>query len=151
MPDIRISKYLKKSNIIFLKSNNKKLAIRELWEMISQSKNIRDKDELLCKLWEREKIMSTGIGLGIGVPHVKLASVKDFVIGIGISRRGIEYHAFDKMPVHIMIMVVAPTDKHSEYLKLLASAVKVLKNRRDRDLLVQAEQIEVIYQLFKNK
>ena len=45
--------------------------------------------------------MSTGIGLGIAIPHAKIPSVKDFVVAIGRARNGIDFNnltAFDNEP-----------------------------------------------------
>lgn len=151
MAKMKISRYLKREHVVFLKSNNKKLAIRELWDVIGSDRNVRDKNALLCKIWEREKIMSTAIGLGIGVPHVKMPSVIDFLIGIGISRQGIDYGALDRMPVHILVMVVSPGGKHAEYLKLLAGVVTVLKDPKVREAVIRAPDAESVFKIFRKK
>ncbi len=151
MATIKINKYLDKDRIIFLQAETKRQAIKELWQLMTTSSSIRDKEDLLGKLFEREKIMSTGIGLGIGVPHVKLNSVVDFELAIGISKKGIDYNALDKIPVHIIIVVAAPYGKDSEYLKLLASIMKILNDEDIRNKIINADNVDSVYHLFELK
>ncbi|HID55686.1 TPA: PTS sugar transporter subunit IIA, partial [Candidatus Poribacteria bacterium] len=105
--------------IVTLKSKTKEEALRELVEVISRSPRVRDKEELLKAILDREKIMSTGIGLGIAVPHAKLDSISDFVIAMGISKEGIEFNALDDKPVYIIVMIAGP-NQQTMYLRTLA-------------------------------
>ncbi len=146
-----IINYIKKKNIVFLKSRKKKEALKELWEVISKTPKITDPNKFLKAILKREKIMSTGIGAGIGVPHVKHETVKDFVIGIGISKEGIKYSALDGKPVNILIMIGAPAHKHEEYLKLLARIVLVLKDEKFRNKIINAKTTTEVYRLLLQK
>lgn len=151
MSSIKLNKYLDKNNIIFLQSSTKKQALKELWNVMIHSSSIKDKNELLCKLLEREKILSTGIGLGIGVPHVKLASVSDFVIAIGLSKNGIDYHSLDKIPVRILIAVAAPIGKEAAYLKLLAHIVSILNKKQVYDKIINSTDTKIIYNILQSE
>ncbi len=148
MSNKAMSKYLKKDNIKFIEAEDKKSAIKELWNLIKDDKNVKDSDKLLKELLEREKIMSTGIGAGIAVPHIKSEIIKDFVFAIGISKKGIDFDSIDKKKVHIIVMVAAPAHKHQEYLKLLAKIVLKLKNKEFRNSIINAKDIDEIYNLF---
>ena len=149
MARVKISNYLKKGNIQFIKSSKKKEALKELFEIINNDPKLEDKN-LFKEFLKREKIMSTGIGVGIAIPHIKHSTIKDFVVAIGISKKGIKFDAIDNMPVHIIIMVAAPAHKHSEYLKLLARIVLVLKNNDLRKKIIASKNIDEIYTQFTN-
>lgn len=151
MAKIKLTDFINKDKIIFLSSDTKKRALQELTKIISESELVNDKDKLLNKFIDRENIMSTGIGLGIAVPHVKLKSIKDFVVGIGVNKKGIEFDSLDKKKVHIVIMIAAPAHKHSEYLRLLAKIVLVLKNTDIRQKFVKAKKTDDIFNIFKGK
>ncbi len=151
MKRIKISKYIKKEHIKFINSVKKKDALKEMWKIIADKPEIGDPNELYKKFIEREKIMSTGIGAGIAVPHVKLNSVKDFVIAIGISKNGIKFDSLDGKPVHIIIMIAAPAHKHAEYLKLLAQIVLILKNPELRKKIIRSKNEDEIFELLNNK
>ncbi len=143
-----MKKYLGKDKIKFIESKNKTDAIKELWTLIKEEDKIVDSKKLLMDILNREKIMSTGIGVGVAVPHIKSNGVKDFVIVIGISKRGIDYDAIDKKNVHIIVMIAAPAHKHDEYLKLLAKLVLRLKNNELRNKIVHSKTVEDVYTLF---
>ena len=149
MARAKISNYLKNENIQFIKSIKKKEALKELFEIINIDPKLKDKN-LFKEFLKREKIMSTGIGAGIAIPHIKHPMIEDFVIAIGISKKGVKYDAIDNTPVHIIIMVAAPAHKHSEYLKLLARIVLVLKNNDLRKKIIASKNIDEIYTQFTN-
>ena len=132
-----------------LSSVNKKEALEEMVELIGISELITDKKEFLEKIIERENILSTGIGLGIAVPHVKLPSVKDFVIAIGVSKKGIQFDAIDARPVHIIVMIGASGRQGGEYIKVLAKIVLLLKNKEVRHKIVYANSSTEIYEIFE--
>ncbi len=49
--------------------------------------------------------MSTGIGMGLAIPHAKIPSVTDFVMAVGRSLEGIEFDSLDDLPVNIVILI----------------------------------------------
>lgn len=151
MKRIRISEYLKREHIKFIKSTSKKDVLKEMCELIGDSPEIKDKKILFKKFLEREKILSTAVGGGIAIPHIKLDSVKDFVVGIGISKKGIKFDSLDNKPVHIIIMIAAPAHKHTEYLKLLAQIVLVLKNTELRKKIVHSKNEDEIFEILNKK
>ncbi len=143
-----MKKYLSVEKVKFIESDDKKSALKELWELIKDEESITDSKKLLNDILSREKIMSTGIGAGIAVPHIKSEVVKDFVISIGVSKKGIDYDAIDKKKVHIIVMIAAPAHKHDEYLKLLAKLVLRLKNSEFRNKIIHSSNNNEIYELF---
>ncbi len=149
MAGVKLSNYFKKENIQFIKSTKKEEALKELFEVIKNDPKLKDKN-LFKEFLKREKIISTGIGAGIAIPHIKHSMVQDFVVAIGISKKGVKFDAIDNNPVHIIIMIAAPAHKHSEYLKLLARIVLVLKKNDLRKKIIASKNIEEVYTLFIN-
>lgn len=147
MSKLAIAKYLSKERIKFIEKKKKKDVIKELWSLIKDNEIVTDKDKLLKEFLEREKIMSTGIGAGIAIPHVKSKYVKDFVICVGISKKGVDFDSLDKMPAKILVMIAAPEDKHKEYLKILSKIVLNLKEKKYREKIINASSIDEIYNL----
>ena len=87
-----------------------------------------DGARLLAAIHEREKIMSTGIGLGIAIPHAKIPSVKDFVVGFAKIDQGIDFNSLDGKPVHFVVMIAGPDHQQERYLQLLARITLKLKD-----------------------
>jgi PTS system nitrogen regulatory IIA component len=83
--------------------------------------------------------MSTGIGFNVAVPHVRLDSVSDLVMAVGISGTDIlDYESLDEQPIRIVCMLAARSDQHAQYLKTLGTVSTVLKSKDVRDALMAA-------------
>ena len=84
--------------------------------------------------------MSTGIGFGIGVPHVRIDSVSDLVMAVAVCKRPIAgYSALDNKPVHIVCMLAARSDQHAKYIRALSSVSSRLKDEATRDLIIASD------------
>ena len=141
---------INESRITILKSITKKGVLKEMVDLIASSEKIMDKNEFFEAISEREEIMSTGIGLGIAIPHVKIHSVTDLVMAMGISKEGIEYDALDDKPVYIIIIIGASENQQNEYVQTLARVTLFLKNPRIREEIRSAKDIKTIYNIIKN-
>lgn len=130
--------------VILLKATDKEAAIREIARAISESPDVGDGEALLEAILDRERIMSTGIGLGIAIPHAKIPSVSEFVVALGKSPRGIEFHSLDGKPVHFVVMIAGPDQQQERYLQLLARITLKLKDASVRRALDEAGSVEEI-------
>lgn len=113
--------------VVDLQGETKEEVLREMVDALATSPHVKDPKDLLAKVLERERTLSTGVGVGLAVPHVKIASVGDFVIGIGRSLVGVEFDSIDKLPVHIVVMIACNESQSGDYLKVLGKLVRVLK------------------------
>lgn len=134
--------------IVDLKATSKEEALRELVDVLSTSPNVTDKEELLKAIFEREKVISTGVGIEVALPHVKIPSVKDFVIAVGRSHKGIDFESLDDKPVYIIVMIGANDKQAGDFLKVLAKLVLKLKNRAFRKEVMFAPNPKRIKDLF---
>jgi mannitol/fructose-specific phosphotransferase system IIA component (Ntr-type) len=98
-----------------------------------------DKEAFRKAVFDREKLLSTGIGLGLAVPHAKVNGVKDIVMAVGRSKNGINYDAIDGKPVHLVVMIGAAEQQRSTYIKLLAELISLLKDEKNREHLIAAK------------
>jgi len=134
----KVSEYTNENFIRKLKSKNKFKAIEELARLFDGAQVCADIDELVNALVEREKIMSTGIGFGLAIPHAKIKSVKDIAFAIGISKAGINFDSIDGKPVHLIILVAAGDRQHKDYLTLLSKIMSILKDEKRRSEIIHA-------------
>ena len=140
------------TNINFIKkieSTNKFAAIEELAHTFKDYNVCKDLNTLIKALKEREEIMSTGIGMGIAIPHSKIGSTKKIAFAIGISKDGIDFDSMDNKPVHLIILVAAGEKQHKEYLKLLSNIMSILKQENIKDTIINSESPEEIIEIFK--
>ncbi len=139
---------LAQERVLITNFSNKRDILTALINNLSQAPQVRDPQELEKTIWDREKLMSTGIGLGIGIPHVRIYSVSDIAVSIAVNKSDIlDYQSLDNAPVRIVFMVAAAYNQHTEYLKLLASISSLLKEDIFRDKLLAAEDSKQIYSM----
>jgi PTS system nitrogen regulatory IIA component len=143
-----LEKYIDKKLTCFLKANVKKEVLLELINLICENKEVPDREELKKAIFHREKLMSTGIGLGIGVPHVRIKGIKDLMVAVGIGKKDIEhYETIDETPVRIVVMIVAGEGQHKSYIKFLSLIVSKLKKNKIRENLIKAKNEKEIYNI----
>ena len=145
-----LSELLKPDRVVDLKSNNKQDILKEMVAVISKADEVTDQDDFFISIVKREKIMSTGIGIGLAVPHVKIESVKNFIMAIGRKKEGVNFDSIDGKPVYLIIMIGANTEQRDDYLKILAKISLLLKKAEVREKMLSASSPEEIIDLFKN-
>ena len=145
----KLVEMITEERIVRLKSQDKEGVLRELCEAIAQAPEITDKEDFYRAIVEREKILSTGIGLGVAVPHAKIASVKDFVMAIGVSDDAIDFDALDGKPVHILVLIGASDAQKDLYVRVLAKVAMMLKNPEVRDRILKAREPSEIMDILR--
>lgn len=146
---VKIASYLDPQLIAFIDVDSRDAAIRAMVDKIHEAGRLIDKESFYNAIIEREKIVSTGIGMGAAIPHAKLATYNDFFIAIGILRKGVEWNALDGAPVRIIFMIGGPDDKQTEYLQILSSLTQAIKNEKIRKKMLSTNTPEDMIQLFK--
>jgi PTS system nitrogen regulatory IIA component len=134
------------SILIDLKAQDKKSIIEELVEPVARIAQV-DKENLVRVLLERERLGSTGIGGGIGIPHGKLKELKTLNLGFGLSRNGIDFESIDGYPTHIFFLLVTPENSTGDHLRMLARISRILKNDPIKERLLKATSKDEIIQV----
>ncbi|MDR2803764.1 MAG: PTS sugar transporter subunit IIA [Treponema sp.] len=128
--------------IVFLNYEKKRDALLALADNLATSAYIKNPAELNDAILEREHLISTAIGCGIAIPHVRLASVSDLAVSVGISRVPIvDFLPLDDEPVRILIMIAAAYTQHTLYLRTLSFFSSRLKNNKLRSALLSAKDV----------
>lgn len=148
---IQVSDHISEEFIIDIQSDNKKDALEELLDVICKSPLITDPKIFRKEIFKREKLMSTGIGYGIAIPHARHKTVKDFVIAVGRKAQGLPYESIDDKPVKLIIMIGASDRQDKDYIKLLARLVLRLKNQEFVNNLLQAKDAAEMYHIILQK
>lgn len=132
------------STIVDLKGESKEDIITELVNSLAVGDTITDRDQVLQAVLDREKIMSTGIGDGIAIPHGKSAAVTELVAAMGTQRRGIDFDALDGEPAFVFFLLVSPANVSGPHIKALARISRLLKNDAFKKKLIEANSAEEI-------
>ncbi|WP_191016118.1 PTS sugar transporter subunit IIA [Treponema zioleckii] len=149
---VRVKNILSPDRIIYIDHSTKRDAIVELAQNLATAPQIKDGSELVREILKREELMSTAIGRGLAIPHVRLSSVTDLVMSVGICKNElIDFQAIDDTPVRLLIMIAAAYNQHSYYLQTLSFFSSKLKQREVRDSLLNSTNPLEAYNILTNE
>ena len=145
---VAVSDVLTPDRVVIMNSEHKENALRAIADVLSHAPEVKNHDELEKEIFHREELMSTGIGFGVGVPHVRLDSVSNLAMAVGVSRTDIaDYGSLDGKPVRIICMIAAGRYQHARYIKLLAEISSILKEDSVRDELLSAPDAASVFDI----
>ncbi|UDQ97189.1 PTS sugar transporter subunit IIA [Lentisphaerota bacterium WC36G] len=143
-----LSNVLTPERVVIKNKATKNEILNELIDILSETDEITSKQKLAEGIYHREQLMSTGIGMSIAIPHVRLDSVKDVVVAAAIVKDGIEdYESIDGELVKIVFMIVARTDQHAQHIKLLSQISSSLKEQTTRDTIIDSSNVEEFFKI----
>lgn len=90
---------------------SKEEIIRTMVERLAEAGLVESVAPVVRALLERERVMSTGVGGGVALPHAQCAAVKDFAVAFARPGEPIDFEALDGEPVRVLFMVVGPGDR----------------------------------------
>ncbi len=137
--------------ILPLQATTKDEVIEELLDLLMKTGKVKDRDEALTALKEREEKMSTGMEKGVAIPHGKCGCVEELVAAAGIAPEGVEFDALDKKPSYIFIMTLSPKDRSGPHIQFLAEISQLLKHQETREALLAAKSPKEVVEIFQRK
>ncbi len=140
----------RKTIIADLKASDKKGILEELATPVAEEAGI-GRDDIIRVLMERERLGSTGIGGGIGIPHGKLKELDTLLLGFGLSRTGVDFESMDGKPTHIFFLLLTPENSTGLHLKVLARISRVLKNEPFKERLLAADNPDDIHAIIREE
>ena len=124
-------------------------ALNQLVDALTKSYKISQESHFYEAILHREEIVSTGIGMGVAIPHAKMDDFKHFFLAVGVAKEGIEWDALDGAPVRLIFMIGGPSDQQTEYLKILSSLTAAIKDEKRRKNLLNAQNKDAVLAFFK--
>lgn len=127
--------------IELLAEESKREVIERLGRIAASAAGVRPEHEraVIDALADRESVLSTGIGVGIAVPHVRHANVPIEVMRVGRSRAGLAFDAIDGQPVHVVFAILMPSGNHRRHVEVLGAIAGALKDSARRERVFAAD------------
>jgi len=150
---MKISDFVKRKAIFLdLKNKDKESVLTEILSNLVKANLIKKhhKKKILEKLLEREKLGSTAIGQNFAIPHAKIEGLNKILLCIARHKEGIDFNSLDGEPVHIIFLLLIPTNEIGVYLKLLAKIAKILRDKNFRRLFMEAKTIKQVIEIIKS-
>jgi len=138
------------SIITELESQNRDDVILELITALDKCVQLghKKRQSIYKALIKRENEASTGLGKGVALPHVKHAAVKEVIMTVGQSSKGIDFSSLDNQLVYTVILLVSPADDPDAHLQVMQKTFLHLQHERFLKFLRQAQSVDEIKQLF---
>lgn len=128
--------------------NSKEDAIAKVATLMAEANKISDLDKYIEGVFEREEEFSTGIGMGVAIPHCKSDVVNEAAFTLVKLKNEIEWGSLDDKPVSYIIMLAAPNSADNVHLKMLSQLATNLMDEDFRKGLLEATSIEEIKKVF---
>jgi PTS system nitrogen regulatory IIA component len=129
-----------------LRAANKKQALQELAKRASVVTGIHERT-IYDVLVERERLGTTGIGMGIGIPHGRLPGLAKLYGLFARLERPIPFEAIDEQPVDLVFLLLAPEAAGTDHLKALALVSRLLRDQTVCEKLRGTDSADALYAL----
>ncbi|HEY7683933.1 MAG TPA: PTS sugar transporter subunit IIA [Gemmatimonadales bacterium] len=120
--------------------------LRELTQLLAERAGTAV-EPLLTAVTERERVLSTGIGHGIAIPHAKSPLVADLALVGGSAPAGIPFEALDGEPVRLFFLLIGPDSAAGLHVKALSRIARLVRRESVRDALLAAKTPEAFHQV----
>ena len=129
-----------------LRVTSKKQALQELAKRAAELTG-QEERAIFEVLTERERLGTTGVGHGIGIPHGKLPELKQLHALFARLEKPIDFDAIDEEPVDLICTLLAPETAGADHLKALARVSRLLRDRGVCEKLRGSDNADAIYAL----
>lgn len=147
---MRILDILSPSSVkVPLASTEKHAILDELVDLLAANGLCPDAEAVKKAVWEREMIRTTGIGMGLAIPHGKCSSVPSLVLAIGKPAQPVEFGSLDKKPVELIILLVSNPDKKDDHIQALGKISKIMTSPEFRQRAYTAKDSIELFGLFR--
>ena len=145
---VSIKEYVSRE-LIFIQNEvpSKEQALDFLCTRIAEFKKTQA-DVLREAVRERENKISTGIGLGIAVPHGRLPEWGETTLSVLLLRKPLDYDALDGKPVKLILLFISDKDKPCEHINLLSRISYILSDKDNLQTLLKSGTPDDLYKSF---
>ncbi len=134
-----------------LKADDKAEVLDKMVSSLKDNVSNEELEKIREAVFEREKIMSTGVGKGLAIPHGKAAGIEQTYASFAILKEPVDYEAIDDQPVNMIFLLVGPQASNSFHIKMLSRISRLMNNSDFRDRLRQCNSSEQIIEQFKSE
>lgn len=134
-----------------LPGTSKTEIINAMIDLAATQERVLDKEKMREAIFEREKIMSTGVGSGFAIPHGKTDAVSDIVASFAITAEPIDYQALDDQPVRIVFLLVGRDNMVGPHIKLLSRISRLMNREEFRKRLLSAQSPAEVLEIFRQE
>lgn len=132
-----------------LPGRTKEEVLNNLIDLLAGHPAVVDLEGMREAIFQREEIMSTGVGKGLALPHAKTPAVRESVAAFAVSEHPIEFGSIDNQPVHLLFLLAGTEATKSEHIKILSRVSRLMNRERFRNRLLEARMPREILAIFE--
>ena len=125
----RLDRFINRKRVVELQSTDLTGALRELLDAATKPFRELNRDALLKSLLQRENTMTTYLGYGVALPHVRTRMNRRYLLAVGRSATGIRYDGLKEDENIKLIILLLADERARDELQMLASIARLLKDR----------------------
>src|SRR5713226_1929218 len=125
--------------------------INAMIDLVAKSNRVIDKEKVRQAIFEREKIMSTGVGNGFAIPHGKTEAVSDIVAAFATTARPIDYQSLDEKPVRLVFLLIGKDNMVGPHIKLLSRISRLMGKEDFRNRLLELKTPHEVLESFRQE
>ncbi len=134
-----------------LEAKNKNETLNKLIDTLKPEVEEEELEAIRSAVFEREKIMSTGVGKGLAIPHGKATDITKNYAAFAILKTPIDYEAVDQQPVKLVFLLAGPQSSNNFHIKMLSRISRLMNNNEFRERLISCETAEEIIEVFEKE
>jgi fructose-specific phosphotransferase system IIA component len=134
-----------------LAGESKKEIIDAMIDLVATSPKVLDREKVRKAIFEREEIMSTGVGNGFAIPHGKTDAVTDIVAAFAVTASPIDYQSLDEKPVRLVFLLVGKDNLVGPHIKLLSRISRLMNKEEFRKRLLELKTPQEILEAFRHE
>lgn len=134
-----------------MECRDKEDAINKMIELASFSGNMIDKEIVRKCVFDRENLVSTGVGKGFAIPHGKTDQIKDIIAAFAVLKEPIDFDSIDLEPVKFIFLIVGKESLLNAHIKLLSRISRIMNKDEFRDKLEETKTPADILKIFKEE
>lgn len=134
---------------INLPGTSKESVINALVDVLQGHEGIDRLETVRSAIFEREEMMSTGVGKGLGLPHAKTPAATETVAAFATTAEPVDFGAIDNDPIRLLLLLVGPEEHKSQHVKILGRISRLISQDDLRDRLVNAQDRETVIDVLR--
>lgn len=134
---------------IALPGESKSDVINALVDLLRGHEAIGNLEAVRSAIFEREQVMSTGVGKGLGLPHAKTPAAMETVAAFATTEDPVDFGSIDDTPVRLVLLLVGPESDKSQHIKILGRISRLVSRDTIRQDLIDASSPEDVLRILK--
>lgn len=134
---------------IGLSGTSKSEVINALVDVLDNHDSITDIEAVRSAIFEREEMMSTGVGKGLGLPHAKTSAARQTVAAFATTAHPVDFGSVDNEPIQLLLLLVGPEEHKSQHVKILGRISRLVSRDDFRQRLIEADTPKTVIQVLR--